>query len=117
MFKHHDVNTFVKPLAWFSIFVCVVTWILDIAGLVYPCPYCQVQRTAIGLVGVILLLPWKNLITDYATLVLALFGAHVAATQMFNNFHKSKYNEEFLYLSTCAFLLLTAQLLITFKRK
>ncbi len=89
---------------------------VDLANLVHACPYRRVQRTAIGLVGVILLLPWKNIITDYFTLVFAGFGAYVAALQMFNNFYKSAYHEEYIYLSTCAFLILTAQLLVTFKR-
>lgn len=109
-------NVLVKPLAWFSIFLCVATWGLDLAGLVHACPYCQVQRTMIGLVGIILLLPWKNLITDYLILVLGGFGAYVAALQMFNNFYKSAWHEEYIYLSTCAFLLLVGQLLIAFRR-
>lgn len=117
MLKHLNANTLVKPLAWFSIFICIVTWGLELAGLVYACPYCQVQRTMIGLVGIILLLPWKNIITDYFTLVFGGFGAYVAALQMFNNFYKSAYHEEFIYLSSCAFLILTAQLLVTFKRQ
>lgn len=112
----NNVNTLIKPLAWFSIVVSLATWGLDIAGLVYACPYCQVQRTMIGLVGVILLLPWKNIVTDYMSLVLGGFGAYVAALQMFNNFYKSAWDEEFIYLSTCAFLILIAQLLVTFRR-
>jgi hypothetical protein len=112
-----DANSLVKPLAIFSIIVCLFTWGLDLAGLVYVCPYCQTQRTMIGLVGIVLLLPWKNLITDYLVLVFGLFGAYVAALQMFNNFYKSAWNEEFIYLATCAFLILVAQLLVNFQRK
>jgi hypothetical protein len=116
MRKYLNADALIKPLAWFSIIVSVSTWIMDITGLVYSCPYCQVQRTMIGLVGIILLLPWKNLLTDYFTLIFGVFGAYVAALQMFNNFYKSAYHEEFIYLSTCAFLILIAQLLVTFKR-
>lgn len=111
-----NADSLVKPLAIFSIIVSVFTWGLDIAGLVYACPYCQTQRTMMGLVGIIMLLPWKNLITDYFVLIFGVFGAYVAALQMFNNFYKSAWNEEFIYLSTCAFLILIGQLLVNFRR-
>jgi hypothetical protein len=116
MHQYLNADVLVKPLAWFSILVCVITWGMDITGFVFSCPYCQVQRTTIGLVGILLLLPWKNIITDYFTLIFGVFGAYVAALQMFNNFYKSAYHEGFIYLSTCAFLILIAQLLITFRR-
>ena len=117
MLHHAHVERWIKPLAWFSILVCIITWTLELSGLVHACPYCQVQRTTIGLVGVILLLPYRNLLTDYLTLVFAVFGTSVATTQMFNNFYKSAYHEEYIYLSTCAFLIFMAQLLVTFTRK
>ena len=116
MFNYLNADALVKPLVWFSIAVCVITWGMDLAGWVYACPYCQVQRTTMGLVGILLLLPWKNLITDYFILIFGVFGAYVAALQMFNNFLKSAYHEEFIYLSTCAFLILIAQLLVAFRR-
>lgn len=113
----NNVNSLVKPLAWFSIAVSLITWGLDLAGLVYACPYCQIQRTMIGFVGLILLYPKKNLVTDYLSLIFCVFGGYVAALQMFNNFYKHAWNEEFIYLATCAFLILMGQLLVTFKRQ
>lgn len=116
MNKYLNADFLVKPLAWFSIFVCISTWAIDLMGLVHACPYCQAQRTMIGIVGIILLLPCKNIVTDYFTVVFGAFGAYVAALQMFNNIFKSAYHEGYIYLSTCAFLILAAQLLVTFKR-
>ena len=37
--------------------LCVSTWALDLGGWVHECVYCRTQRTAIGLVGVLMLLP------------------------------------------------------------
>ena len=52
-----------------------VTWGVDLAENVYQCPYCRVQRSVIGLLGLILLLPWYgHWLARYGAAVLAEFG-------------------------------------------
>jgi hypothetical protein len=71
-------------LGFLAIAVCAVTWWIDLAGLVHECVYCRTQRTAIGVVGLFMLLPdpriwWLR----YPALCVAFLGAHVAAAQLF----------------------------------
>ena len=51
------LNRNFRLLGVFAIFLCVATWALDLAELVHPCVYCRTQRTAIGLVGILMLFP------------------------------------------------------------
>jgi len=73
-----------RLLGALAVLVCVVTWWIDLLGLVHECVYCRTQRTAIGLVGLIMLLPdprrwWLR----YPALCIGFLGAHVAAAQLF----------------------------------
>ena len=90
-------------------------WGMELAGAVYICPYCRVQRTVILLLGVILLLPaprhwgWR-----YIASVLGFFGAVVAVNQNFMGWVKISKGEfafnEHLYIDP--FLLSTGSLFI-----
>ena len=73
-----------RILGVLAILVAIVTWYLDLAGLVWECPYCRVQRSAIGIVGVLMLLPnprawWVR----YGGVTICFLGAHVASAQIF----------------------------------
>lgn len=116
MLKYLEADNLVKPLAWFAIVVSIVTWGMELSGMVSICAYCQTQRTMIGLVGIVMLIPRVNIITNYLILVLGSFGAYVAALQIFNNFYRGAFNEHWIYLASCAFLILIAQLLVSFSR-
>lgn len=72
-------------LGLFSIFVCLSTWILDLTGLVEECIYCRTQRTIIGILGIILLMPFVRYVTAYFASVFGFMGAHVSAAQIFLN--------------------------------
>jgi hypothetical protein len=110
-------SKYVRLFGYFSILVCIVTWSLELRGVVFSCPYCQVQRTAIGLVGLLMVIGSHSLISRYLILLIGFFGAHVAATQLFNNFNKKAFNEEFIYLSACALIILIAQMMVVFGNK
>ena len=67
-----------------AIAVAALTWTVDLTGLVYECPYCRSQRTVIGLLGLLLMLPNPaHWLVRYASAVFAVFGLSVAATQHF----------------------------------
>jgi len=73
-----------RPLGVLAILLCVGTWAFDLSGLVHECVYCRTQRTAIGLVGVVMLLPdprrwWLR----YPAAVFCFFGAQIAVSQLF----------------------------------
>lgn len=75
-----------KLVGIISLILSLATWILDWFGLVYACPYCRIQRTIIGLIGLFMFLPsqirshWLLLFT---TNILAFFGAYAGASQHF----------------------------------
>jgi len=76
-------------IAIFAILVSVFAWVTELAGLVYICPYCRVQRTVIGILGIMLLVFTKpNWLVKYFALVFGFLGAVVAAMQHFNGWKK-----------------------------
>jgi hypothetical protein len=77
-----DAN--LRWLGAFAILLGVSTWALDLSGWVHECVYCRTQRTAIGALGVLLMLPdprrwWIR----YPAGVFGFFGAQIAVSQLF----------------------------------
>ena len=73
-----------RLLGALAIAIAAVTWWMDIAGLVHECIYCRTQRTAIGIVGVFMILPdprawWLR----YPASAVCFLGASVAVDQIF----------------------------------
>lgn len=72
-----------------AIIISALTWTADLTGFVYECPYCRTQRTVIGLLGLLLLLPrpymWG---AKYIGGVIAAFGFSVGSTQHFSHWNK-----------------------------
>ena len=67
-----------------ALIVSAVTWTVDLTGLVYECPFCRSQRTVIGLLGVLLILPWhSHWFTRYIAACIAAFGIVNASMQHF----------------------------------
>ncbi|WP_337661348.1 hypothetical protein [Erythrobacter sp. Alg231-14] len=67
-----------------AIALCAATWAVDLFEIVYQCPFCRAQRTVIGLLGLLLILPnpahWS---ARYLSVVFSVFGLSVGATQHF----------------------------------
>jgi disulfide bond formation protein DsbB len=110
-----------KLLGVVAILLCVVTWALDLAGLVHPCVYCRTQRTAIGLAGVIFLFPnprqWWLL---WGAAVICFFGANISVAQLFLIVRHVNDGETFgvvnLVMASGALFTLTGQALLLFTR-
>ncbi len=114
----------IRLLGAIALVIAIITWAVDISGLVYACPYCRTQRTAIGLLGILMMLPrpghWLSL---WLGTVVASLGMVVAATQNFGGWKKiwagsfslgeQWYINSFL-LSGAAMFILSAQLLLLF---
>lgn len=74
----------VHLLGVLAILICVTTWWIDLAGWVYECVYCRTQRTAIGLVGLLMVLPNpKRWWIRYAAAAICFLGASIAVDQLF----------------------------------
>lgn len=72
-----------------AIGVSLLTWSAELSGLVYVCPYCRTQRTIIGILGLLALLPNpRQWMVRYVATVLGAYGFHVAAEQHFGGWKK-----------------------------
>lgn len=115
-----DLNTYterLKLVGIIAIVISVVAWASDLTGHVYECPYCRTQRTVIGLLGLILLLPNPgHWVARYVATVIGFLGLHVGSAQHFAgwrrisagefSFHERIYIDPFL-LSGCALFIIT----------
>ena len=106
-----------RLLGIIAIVIGAGAWGMELAGTVYICPYCRVQRTVILLLGCIMLLPsphhwcWK-----YLASVLGFFGAVVAVNQNFMgwvkiskgefSFNEQLYVDPFLLSAGSLFILI-----------
>ena len=107
--KLFELDTYIKHskiVALIAIAIAIIAWIMDIGGMVYECPYCRVQRSVIGILGLILILPISfHWIGKYAALVIGFFGAVVAANQHFMGWKKVSAGEFQLNLPIDPFIL------------
>ena len=111
-----------RLLGVLAILVCVVTWIVDLAGWVHTCPYCRLQRSAIGAVGVLMLLPDPRIWwIRYGAAAICFLGANVASAQLFLVFRNltsgQPSNPLNLVLAAGALFTLVGQALLLFTRK
>lgn len=121
MTKFLSLDFYQKHARWVggvAIFISLLAWISDWTGMVYACPYCRLQRTVIGILGLFLICKaWRHWLWVYIAGVLAFLGAHVAATQHFRGwlkihkgefeFYQPFYIDSFL-LSGCALFIISA---------
>lgn len=122
-----DINRHLVLFAVLSLLVSAGAWTLDITGAVYPCPFCRIQRTGIGLLGlVILFLPYLNpFIARYLSLAVGGFSFVVGAMQHFTYGWQMMFQGTFVLhdpwiedpwvLSACAMLILAGQIGIIFE--
>ena len=105
-----------------AIAICIWAWWVELSGLAYVCPFCRVQRTVIGILGLILLVPaYGHWTVRYISVTLGFFGAVVATNQHFAGwarisagdftFYETLYLDPFL-LSGAALFIISALVLL-----
>ncbi len=92
-----------------SLLICLATWAIDLSNLVIHCIYCRNQRTIIGLLGILLILPIHPYLTRYLSLVLGFFGASVASQQIMLIMKNSHFLSPELPLSIAALFFIIGQ--------
>lgn len=117
----------VRLIAAAAILLSAVTWAVDLAGLVYVCPFCRAQRTVIGLLGLLMLLPdLRHWLVRWLAAVLAVFGLVVAVTQHFSHWRRINAGEfafrepivvDPFLLSGAAIFIITGLVLLVFSWK
>lgn len=95
----------------FTILLSIVTWAADLTGWVGPCIYCRIERSIIGGLGIMMLLPEIPYFKRYFSLVIGFFGAQVAAEQIFLLLNQHSFDVE-LFLATCALSIIVAQVVL-----
>ena len=117
LFELDTYTSRLRLIGIIALIISIVTWASDLTGVVYECPFCRTQRTAIGLLGIILMLPNPgHWISKYVATVIGFLGLHVAAAQHFAGwrrisagkftFNEQIYIDSFL-LSGCALFIIT----------
>lgn len=115
----------IRLLGILAIALSLGTWTMDFVGWVYVCPYCRVQRTVIGLLGLLMVLPNPHhWLARYLGAVAAVLGVVVAVLHFFPSlkeaiagefsFDDPWYLDSFL-LSGFAICIITAQILLLFQ--
>ena len=108
-----------RLLGALAIAIAAVTWWMDIAGIVHECVFCRTQRTAIGIAGLLMVLPdprawWVR----YPAAAVCFLGASVAVDQIFlviRNLSAGRESDPMnLILAAGALLVLVGQALLLF---
>ncbi|MFD0846867.1 disulfide bond formation protein B [Sphingosinicella xenopeptidilytica] len=74
--------------------IVLFTLALDVTGLVHPCPYCRMQRFALGVISIVLLFRFYNaLLSRYIVAVVGMMGLVVGIMQNFNHLKKMNKGE------------------------
>jgi hypothetical protein len=105
-----------RLLGSIAIFISAFTWGLELTHWVAPCPYCQTQRTMIGLLGILMFLPDYRYVSQFLAATLGLFGIHVASAQIFMNVSARTFDNIFFILATCALCIMVGQMLMLIAR-
>lgn len=109
------LSHYIRPLGWVAIAICAVTWWMDLAEIVKTCPFCRTERTAIGLLGVLMVLPHFRYITIFLTCLVSVVGLVTASQHLFlmiKNWHFSL-NTPLVIIALC---LLSGELLLLIER-
>lgn len=117
-------SNWVRTIGLVAVLISLSTWAMDYLEWIYHCPYCRTQRSAIGLIGLIMLSPWPHhWCSKWLSLAVGATGLVVAAMQNFNHqkniyagtfeFGQAFYLHPFL-LSGAAIFILSGQLMLVF---
>lgn len=112
-----QAKTFFTIVGILAILVSIATWLMDLKGLVEPCIYCRTERTLIGVLGLMLLLPPTPFISRYINFVFGFFASHVASQQIFLSLEAHAFDLEFWMAIGALFLIIGLVILIYFKSK
>ena len=115
MLNSFVVSRYIRLLGWLAIAISVFTWWLDLSGIVNTCPFCRTERTMIGLLGLVMVLPHWRYVTVFLTIVFAALGLSTASQHLFlmiKNGHFS-FNTPFVIGALC---IISGQLLVLVER-
>ena len=92
MNKVNKIERLNFSFALLCIAISILAWLGEFAGMYSVCPYCQVERTAIGLLGIFMICRFNHYLRVPAMVAIAFIGMHVAVAQLFMHFHDTSYS-------------------------
>lgn len=91
-----------------TILISLITWSMDLLTLVHACISCRIERTIMGLLGIIMLLPWVPRLIKFGTYGLGFFGSYAASNQILYNLTRYQLTGE-LIMACCALMIIIIQ--------
>ena len=80
------LTKYIRILGYLAIAIAIITWVIDYSGMVEACPYCRSERTIIGLLGVLMILPFsQHWVVKWLGATFGFLGAHIASAQLFDH--------------------------------
>jgi len=100
-----------------SIVISLATWVIDFMGMVEPCIYCRTERSVIGLLGILILLPVIPYISRYVAFVLGFFGAYVASQQVFLTIMEQSFDFSFVMAVAAVWIIIAQSMFVSYLDK
>lgn len=100
------IYALVRPFGFFCVLLCLLTWGFDALSWVEPCWYCRLQRTIVGLLGIILIIRRPHMLLEYVSLVMGSFGIYLASRQLMDNFLQGFFDRINIYFAAGSLLLI-----------
>lgn len=116
MLSKIDLTEYIRSFGVIAIAICAITWWVDLQGWVSACPYCRTERTAIGVLGLIMVCPHMRYLSIFFALVVGFLGAHVASAQVFMHIKNMSFTLMFTGMAASALCILVGQVLLVFDR-
>lgn len=98
-----------KKMGFILTLLSLAAWMTEWVGLVNVCPYCQVERTIIGILGIMMMLEIRPFIANSLTVLFGFIGMQVATSQLFMHFHENSYSEK-TPMVIAALIIMTGQI-------
>ncbi len=116
MFSNLKISHYCRLLGGIAIFISVFTWWIDLSGLVSACIFCRTERTVIGLLGIVMMLPHCRYITLLFATALAAMGLQTTSAHILLHLKQLSFTWLYTGMALSALFLMSGQLLVIIER-
>ncbi len=110
------LSNYCRLIGAVTLSVSLITWWMDLADIVSVCIFCRTQRTALGLLGLIMLLPHYRYLTILLASAVACVGLNASAEHLFLQFKRMSLSWTYTDLAMAALLIMCLQLIAIFEK-
>lgn len=116
MLQNLYLSRYCQWLGFLTLAISAFTWWLDLSGIVPACIFCRTERTAMGLLGIMMILPHCRYLTVLLTCCFAAIGLHAVSAHLFLQLKQMTFTWLYTGLATSALLIISAQLIVIVER-